>query len=111
MINITEININLKFKEYQFSRVKPSSNVNIAYTNKEWVGKQVLVIPVNMNITDRYIESQYDETTKEYILTLNSPVILSKKVHKGANIGRITLPKEWIGYDVLIIEPPNLTNF
>ena len=109
--NITTIQITLTFKKYQFSRVKPLSNTNVAYVNPEWIGKQVLAIPVNMHITDRYIETNYDEEKKEYKLTLNSPAIFQRNVNKGANIGRVSLPKRWIGYDVLIIEEPNLDNF
>ena len=111
MIQITTVNITLTFKEYQFSRVKPLSNIHIAYVKPDWIGKRVLAIPVNMHITDRYIESNYDEEKQEYHLTLDSPAIFQRKVNTGSNIGRVTLPKEWLGYDVLIIDEPNLDNF
>lgn len=111
MIQITTVNITLTFKEYQFKRVKRTGNQTVAYVDKEWVGKQVLAIPVNLHITDRYIETNYDKEKQEYHLTLDSPAILPKKVNKGKNIGRVTMQSRWAGYDVLIIEEPNLDNF
>lgn len=111
VIQITQIQIRLKFKKYQFKRVKRTGNQNVAYVDKEWIGKQVVVIPVNLHITDRYIESNYDEEKQEYNLTLDSPAILPKNVNKGKNIGRVNLQSRWAGYDVLIIEEPNLDNF
>lgn len=107
MINITRITIQLTFKEYQFSRVKATSSQSaIAYTNTDWVDKEVSIIPMPITITDRYIESKYNEETQTYELNTETDVIYKKTVKQGKNIGRIYLPNNLIGLDVLIIETP-----
>lgn len=107
MIKITKINIQLKFKEYQFSRVKATSSVSaIAYTNTAWVDKDVIAIPMKLTVTDRFIEHSWNETNQQYELNVESDVIFRKTVKQGANIGRIHLPNKLIGLDVLIIETP-----
>lgn len=87
----------------------------VAYTDKSWVGKTVLIIPVPFNITDRWIERQqdFDETIGEmvYDVTIESDTIIKKQVGKHNNIGRIYVPKEMIGLDCLIVEAPFLNNF
>lgn len=107
MNNITRIKIRLKFEEYQFSRVKATSNVSaIAYTNTSWVDREVIAIPMKITVTDRFIESGWNEKTQEYELIVESDVIYKKTVKKGANIGRIYLPNKLIGMDVLILKAP-----
>lgn len=107
MIKITKINIQLQFKEYQFSRVKATSSVSaIAYTNTAWVDKEVITIPMKLTVTDRLIEHSWNETNQQYELDVESDVIFRKTVKQGANIGRIHLPNRFIGLDVLIIEAP-----
>ena len=107
MNNITNIQIKLTFKEYQFSRVKATSNASaIAYTNKAWVDKEVIAIPMKLTVTDRLIEHSWNETTQQYELNVESDVIYKKTVKQGANIGRIHLPNKLIGLDVLIIDTP-----
>lgn len=107
---MTTININLTFKQYQFSRVKARSGKSaIAYTNRDWVGKEVLIIPMPLTVTDRWIETQ--KTDETYNITIKSDMILKKVIKKGANIGIVYLPSSLIGIDCLIIESPKLTNF
>ena len=107
---MTTINIELTFKQYQFSRVKPTSGKSaIVYTNKAWVDKEVIIIPMPLNVTDRWIEKQ--KTDETYHITIESDLIFKKVIKKGANIGRAYLPTDLIGIDCLIIEAPKLTNF
>ena len=54
---MNEININLKFNEYEFRRVKTMGGKPIIYVDKEWVGEDVIILPVPLNITDRWIEN------------------------------------------------------
>ena len=66
---MTTIKIDLTFNEYQFSRVKPTSSQSaIAYTNTSWVGKEVLIIPLPLNITERWIEKHKKD--EEYHITI-----------------------------------------
>lgn len=108
---MTSITVQLKFNKYLFSRVKPQSNQPIAYTPNDWVGKTVCIIPMDIHTTDRYIESQFNEETGDYELTAKTNQILLKTIKQASNIGRIYLPKELVGMDVLIIEAPVLDNF
>ena len=103
---MTEIIIKATFKEYEFRRVKATSTGALTHTNKEWIGKEVLVIPVPMTVTDRLVEASYDETAETYTMTFKDAPILNKQVKGSTTTGRIYLPKELIGYDVLIIEKP-----
>lgn len=111
MINITKINANITFKKYAFARVKNTSGASaVAYTDTSWVGKTVSIIPMKLNVTDRYIESCKDEETGQYELYVETDVIFKKTVNKGKNIGRLHFPKEFAGLDVLIIEAPQIEN-
>lgn len=107
---MTQIEIRLKFNEYSFSRAKPtSSNSAIAYTKTSWVGKEVLIIPLPLNITDRWIEKHKKDD--EYQITIQTDTILKKTIKRGSNIGRVYLPSDMMGVDCLIIEAPKLNNF
>lgn len=111
MIKITKINIQLKFKEYEFLRVKNTTGSSAAvYTTTDWVGKEVSIIPMKLNVTDRYIESCYNEETQQYELEAETDVIFKKRINAGTNIGRTYLPKDLIGMDVLLIETPKIEN-
>lgn len=110
-MNDNKITINLQFKEYEFRRVKHMGTNPVIYTKKDWINKLVLIIPVPYNITDRYIETQYDEKTETYNVNIESDTILKKIVKKHDNIGRIYVNKDWGGLDCLIIEAPLLDNF
>ena len=108
---MTTIKLQLTFKEYVFSRVKPQTNQPIAYTPTTWVGKTVCIIPMDIHTTDRLIESQWNDETQQYELEAETNMILLKTIKQATNIGRVYLPKELVGMDVLIIEAPQLENF
>ena len=108
---MTKIEVKLNFKEYQFSRVKPTTgNSAIIYTNTDWINREVIIIPMKLNITDRLIEKKYNPETKEYELTVETDLILKKTIKEGKNIGRAYLPTELIGLDMLIIPKPQIEN-
>lgn len=102
---MNEIKTTLKFKDYCFSRVKPT-NQGVAYAPAEWCGKKVTVTPLPYTISEKVIEKQY-KVDDGYELSIPTTTILTKTIKKGANIGYVYLPKEWIGLDVLMIETPN----
>ena len=110
-----KINIHLRFKEYEFRRATHMGTNAVLYTTGDWVGKEVLIIPMPINITDRWIEKQqdFDETINDFIydMTVESDTILKKTVGRSRNIGRMYVPKELVGLDCLIIEAPKLDNF
>ena len=115
LIMMNEIIITLRFKEYEFRRVKYMGSNPVVYTTQEWIGKMVLIIPVPLTVTDRWIEShrQQDGT-----ITINIPTdgdIITKKImphgRKQKPIGRAYVKQEWGGLDCLIIEAPHLDNF
>lgn len=111
MTNNNKITIHLTFKEYEFRRVKLMGANPVIYTRMEWVGKEVLIMPVPITVTDRLIEKQHNKNTGQYNITIESDTILKKKVKPHTNIGRVYVPKELIGLDCIIIEAPNLDNF
>ena len=111
LIKITKINAKLTFKEYAFLRVKNTTGSSAAiYTSPEWVGQTVSIIPMKLNVTDRYIESCKDEETGQYRLEAETDVIFKKTINAGKNIGRAYLPKDLIGMDVLVIKSPTIQN-
>lgn len=110
-MNDNKISINLQFKEYEFRRVKHMGSNPVVYTTQDWIGKIVLIIPVPYNITDRYIEAQYDKEDECYKVNIESDIILKKRVMKNNKIGRVYVNKDWGGLDCLIIEAPILDNF
>lgn len=110
-MNDNKIKINLQFKEYEFRRVKLMGENPVVYTTQDWIGKMVLIIPVPYNLTDRYIEDQYDEEEECYKVSIESDIILKKRVMKHNTIGRVYVKKDWGGLDCLIIEAPLLDNF
>ena len=110
-----EITLKLKFKNYEFRRVKYMGGNPIIYTKKEWIGKKALIIPVPLTVTDRWIESHRKE---DGTITINIPTdgdIITKKImphgRKQKPIGRAYVKQEWGGLDCLIIEAPHLDNF
>ena len=109
-MNDNKISINLQFKEYEFRRVKYMGSNPVVHTTQEWIGKLVLIIPVPLTVTDRWIESHRKE---DGTITINieSDIILKKRVMKNSNIGRVYVNKDWGGLDCLIIEAPYLDNF
>lgn len=108
---MTEITINLKFKTYEFRRVKNMGSRVVIYTNKEWINKDVLIIPVPITVTDRWIEKHYDVKTNTYNISFTTNQILPKTIRTSGNIGRAYVPKEWVGLDCIIVEAPILDNF
>lgn len=102
---MNEIKTTLKFKEYCFSRVKPTNN-GVAYTPINWCNKKATIIPLPYTISEKIIEKQC-KSEEGYTLTIPTIQILTKTIKEGSNIGYIYLPKEWIGLDVLIIETPH----
>ena len=110
-MNDNKISINLQFKKYEFRRVKQMGGNPVIYTTKDWINKMVLIIPVPYNITDRYIEAQYNEEDEHYNVTIESDIILKKRVIKHNTVGRVYVNKDWGGLDCLIIEAPLLDTF
>ena len=102
---MNEIIISLQFKEYEFRRAKRVGDSAVIYTTKEWIGKNVSLIPVPYNVTDKMIEKCKNEDGT-YELSIPSTHIINKKIIDGSNVGRAYVPKEFIGYDVIIIETP-----
>ena len=111
LIKISNITVTLTFKKYNFSRVKLVSKKGVAYTPTTWVGKTVCAIPVPITVTDRMIDSTYDETTETYKFTTHTDRIIQRKVTTGSNIGRLNLPIDLVGVDVIIIETPIYDDF
>ena len=106
-----KIKILLEFDNYEFRRVKLMGENPVLYTKKEWVGKNVLIIPVPFDVTDRLIEAKWDAELHCHRIIIETYTILKKKVGNSRNIGRIYVPKDFIGLDCLIIEAPKLNNF
>ena len=107
---MTKIEVKLNFKEYQFSRVKPTTgNSAIIYTNTDWINREVIIIPMKLNITDRLIEKTKNKEGN-YEMTIETDLILKKTIKEGKNIGRAYLPTELIGLDMLIIPKPVIEN-
>ena len=102
---MNEIILTLRFKEYEFRRAKAIGSGGVIYTTTDWIGKRVLVIPVPMTVTDRLIETTKDENDT-YDVTFKNTPILYKEVKSSTTTGRIYIPNEYIGYDMLIIEEP-----
>lgn len=86
-------------------------NNPVIYTKMDWVDKEVLIIPVGMNVTDRWIQKKWNNTIKNYDITIESDTVLKKTVKIHNNVGRVYVPKELIGYDCLVVESPNIENF
>ena len=105
---MNEININLKFDTYEFRRVKTMGGKPIIYVGNEWVGKDVIILPVPLDITDRWIEKH--KTEDGYDVNMQTDTIFKKKVSQLSNVGGLYIPKEYIGLDVLIIETPTIPN-
>lgn len=105
------ITIELEFKDYEFRRVRHMGDKPVLYTTNDWIGKEVLIIPVPYNITDRLIDASYDEESDSYKVRVKSDTIIKKRVGRSKNIGRIYVPKDLLGLDCLIIKAPILDNF
>ena len=105
---MNEININLKFNEYEFRRVKTMGGKPIVYVDKDWIGEDVIVMPVPLDITDRWIEKHKSEDG--YNVIIQTDTIFRKKVSQLSNVGGLYIPKEYIGMDVLIIKTPKIKN-
>lgn len=106
-----KISIHLEFKDFEFKRVKHMGDNAVVYTTGDWINKLVLILPVPYNITDRYIEAQYDIDCDCYKVDIETDTIIKKRVGRSKNNGRIYLPKELMGLDCLIIKAPILDNF
>ena len=100
--------IHLRFKEYEFRRAKSINNGAVIYTSKEWIGKTATLIPVPYDVNDKMIEHCKDENNV-YEVALPTHHIVNKTIADGGNIGRAYVPKEFIGYDFIIIETPPTT--
>ena len=108
---MTKIEVKLNFKEYQFSRVKPTTvKSSVVYTNPEWINREVCIIPMPLTMTDRLIEKSLNNETHEYELLTETDLIIKKTIKKAKNIGRTYLPLELAGLDVLIIPVPQIEN-
>ena len=106
-----KISIHLEFKDFEFRRVKHMGANPVIYTTGDWINKLVLIIPVPYNITDRYIEAQYDEDDECYKVDIETDTIIKKRIGRSKNTGRVYMPKELCGLDCLIIKAPILDNF
>lgn len=60
---------------------------------------------MKLTVTDRFIEKCWNEDKQQYELYAETDVIFKKTVRKG-NVGRIHIPTDYIGLDVLIIKAP-----
>lgn len=107
---MTELVIRLKFDKYDLCRVKPFNKVGIAYPSVEWIGKDVLVIPVTYVISEKIIERNLEDDGY-YYLQMETDTIIHKNVKNGKSVGRIYVPKELIGADVLIVDAPKIEYF
>ncbi len=108
---MTTIEVKIKFKEYEFRRVKPTTvNSSVVYTNPEWINREVCIIPMPLTMTDRLIEKSLNNETHEYELLVETDLIIKKTIKKAKNIGRTYLPLELAGLDVLIIPVPQIEN-
>jgi hypothetical protein len=108
---LTTIEVKISFKEYEFRRVKPTTvNSSVVYTNPEWINREVCIIPMPLNMTDRLIEKSLNNETHEYELLVETDLIIKKTIKKAKNIGRTYLPLELAGLDVLIIPVPQIEN-
>lgn len=104
---MTTITSTIRFDKYVFSRVKPYSKSAICYTPTDWVGKQVLIIPVSWQVSDKTIEhSKLEDGTYEF--TTHTGEMFIKTISKGSNVGRAYLHQDYIGADVLIVEAPQI---
>ena len=65
---------------------------------------------MKLTVTDRYIENCWNDETQTYTITAETDIILKKNVGNGSNVGRISLPNNLIGLDVLIVESPTIEN-
>lgn len=102
---MTEITATIRFKDYVFSRVKPTNN-GVAYTPTTWVGKTVNIIPVPYTISEKIIQKEHQKEDGTYEISIPVTQIIIKKIGTGKNVGYAYLPNTWIGLDVLIIETP-----
>lgn len=100
-----EITVKLKFKNYEFRRAKAIGSGGVIYTTTDWIGKNVSLIPVPYDVTDKMIEKHrnHDGTIE---ISIPSTHIINKEIKDGTNVGRAYIPKDYIGYDFLIIETP-----
>jgi len=103
---MNDIQLTIRFKEYQLCRVK-ATNQGVAYTHKGWVGKTTTIIPMPYSISEKVIERECKNDDGTYSIITYANTMITKPIHDGKNVGRVYLPKEWIGLDVLIIEAPN----
>ena len=55
---MNEIEIKLKFDDYDLKPVRPTSTSSIVYVRKDWIGKTVNIIPVPEYITKEIIEQE-----------------------------------------------------
>ena len=102
---MNEIILTLRFKEYEFRRAKAIGSGGVIYTTTNWIGKNVSLIPVPYDVTDKMIEKHrnHDGTIE---ISMPSTHIINKEIKDGTNVGRAYIPKDYIGYDFLIIETP-----
>lgn len=99
------------FKFCSIWRKAQISFLAVIYTSKEWIGKDVSIIPVPIDVSDRLIEKCYDDENDCYEITIESKWIINKTVNDGGKIGRIYVPKHLLGLDCILIESPILDNF
>ena len=108
---MTTIEVKISFKEYEFRRVKPTTEKSsVAYTNPEWINREVSNIPMPLNMTDKKKKKSLNNETHEYELLVETDLIIKKTIKKAKNIGRTYLPLELAGLDVLIIPVPQIEN-
>ena len=102
---MNEIEIKLKFDDYDLKPVKPTTNSSIVYVRKDWLGKTGNLIPVPDYVTKEIIENEkHDDGNYKLIIYTNK--MLQKIVKGNDRLARINLPASWLGYNVLIIESP-----
>ena len=105
---MTRIELNIEFDKYNLLRVKPTTNkTSIIHPSKDFIGKEVCIIPVPYILNDKVIEKNKDENGT-YHLKFQTDTIICKEVARHKTIGRVYLPSTLIGADVLVVDAPNV---
>lgn len=104
---MNEIEVKLTFSDYDLKRAKPFTRSSIVYIRKDWVGKVVNIIPVKDYVDVNVIEDCIHEDGY-YKVILYTNIILKKVVRGNDRIGRIYLPYDMLGLNLLIFEAPEI---
>ena len=104
---MNEIEVKLTFTDFDLKRAKPSSRSSIVYVRKDWVGKVVNIIPIKDYVDENFFDDCIHEDGS-YKVILYTNLILKKIVRGNERIGRVHLPDDMLGQNLLIIEAPEI---